>query len=133
MCDRIDALRYLITNKYGSKEELKAKINEHYEVFVTIGYLYEPPKSPENLRSREKRVHSLPTVREWIATEEAYHRARVLNIKVKKDFLLDTTKARRSFRRRFLLRHILRRRADEELVKSECAKAECYEKLYRDG
>ncbi len=118
MCDRIDALRYLITNKFGSKKELKAKINEHYEVFVTIGYLYEPPMSPEKLRSEKESVHEHPFVREWIATEEAYRRAKVLNIKVNKGCLLNATKVRRSFRRRYLLSSILRRRADAESADS---------------
>lgn len=101
MCDRRTAIQYVITNQYGSKAELKEKIREHYEVFLITGFIYEPAKIPESIVPRS----CCKQVREWIATSEAYDRARILLIKPDKRLKLKSTPDFRLKRRnRFLER-----------------------------
>lgn len=107
MCDRIDAIRYIITNRFGSKEELKSQIHEHYNTFVVTGFIYEPPEAPDfedDLDSAKDPV----LVQEWIATPEAYRRAKLLKIKTRKDFKLPSTPDERLKTRSSVLETVLK-------------------------
>lgn len=77
MCDRTKAIQFIITNQYGSKEELEDQIHEHYNTFVVTGFIFEPSCIVDNASDSNKPSQ----VREWVATPEAYKRARLLNIK----------------------------------------------------
>lgn len=104
MCDRIDAIRYIITNQFGSKDELVACIHEHYETFVVTGFIYEPPEAPD-FDDEADFKQKAELVQEWIATPEAYKRAKLLNIKARSDFRLPSTPEERlTTRRRSLIK-----------------------------
>lgn len=87
MCTRIDAIRYVVTNKFGYKKELEAKIHGFYRSFLITGLIYEPAGAPSFDDSED-----LGIAREWIATPEAYKRARRLNLKPNADFQLPSNR-----------------------------------------
>lgn len=87
MCDRNTAIKYIITNQFGNKAELEAKIHGHYETFVLTGLIYEPSRLPESITGRTAGRQK----REWVATPEAYRRAEILSIKPDRNLRLDST------------------------------------------
>ena len=93
MCDRKDAIRYIITNHFGSKKELESHIHEHYNTFVVTGFIYEPPEAPDFGDDSTSAIHP-EQIHEWIATPEAYKRAKLLKIKAQKDFRFNSTRER---------------------------------------
>lgn len=87
MCDRVTAIQYIITNRYGSKKELKEKIHDHYDTFVASGFIYEPAHLPASITGPTR--HRI--VREWVATSEAFRRAKILHIKPHDSLRLGST------------------------------------------
>lgn len=87
MCDRKEALQYVITNRYGSKEELKSKIHVCYEEFISVGFISEPARIPSWFI-----VPQSPIKREWVATDLAFRRAKVLGVKPDENRLLDSNR-----------------------------------------
>lgn len=96
MCKRTDAIRYLITNGFGKTDELKAIITPHqYESFLTTGMIYEPAPAPAGITSSGEK--------QWITTNFAYERARMLNLKPGRKFRLKSTPRRRLYNQQNLL------------------------------
>lgn len=87
MCDRNKAIKYIITNQFGNKDELVSQIKGHYETFVLTGLIFEPSRLPESITGRSAGRDK----REWVATPEAYRRAEMLSIKPDKSLRLDST------------------------------------------
>lgn len=90
MCDRTTAIKYLITNKFGSKDELRERIGEHYPIFVATGFIYELPEAPKLAPpvSQSRPTQSPIVIREWVATREAFKRAKILRIREDRKLLL---------------------------------------------
>lgn len=98
MCDRSDAIRYLITNQFGNKAELTERITlRQYESFLTTGMIYEPAQAPTEIN---------PSVdKQWITTGLAYERARILNLMPGRKFRLKSTPRTRLYNHHnFLIR-----------------------------
>lgn len=84
MFNRRDAICSLITNRYGRKQELIDQIGEmRYNCFLFEGFIYEPAKLAP--------VPPKGVVREWIATDAAYNRAKILCVKPNKKFHLPSS------------------------------------------
>lgn len=96
MCSRTDAIRCLITNEFGKTDELKARITpRQYESFLTTGMIYEPAPAPEGIQSSGEK--------QWITTQFAYERARMLNLKPGRKFRLKSTPKMRLYNHQNLL------------------------------
>lgn len=85
MCTRNDAFRYIVTNEYGLKQELKEKISAHYGVFLKSGFIYEPAVT------ESKRSCPVYEVREWVLTPAGIKQAKLLKLKAHRRYRLPAT------------------------------------------
>lgn len=74
MCTRKQAIEHVVTDKRGSKKELRKKIGHFYESFVMLGIIQEILPEPDSSTSSPKN---------WTVTDIAMQNAMLYGIEIK--------------------------------------------------
>ncbi len=74
MCTRKQAIEHVVTDKQGSKKELRKKIGHFYESFVMLGIIQEILPDPDSYAESTKN---------WAVTDIALENAMLYGIKIK--------------------------------------------------